>query len=65
MAESRELSIGEMLADPIVCVLMTADGVDRGELEALLRSIAKLRRAAHIESLEDQFSLLPPAFDGG
>ena len=41
-----EPSIEEMLADPIVRALMTADGVRADELEALLRSIAKRLRAS-------------------
>jgi hypothetical protein len=40
IVQFRELSIGEMLADPIVRAVMSADGVDAGELELMLRLIA-------------------------
>jgi hypothetical protein len=36
----REPSLSEMLSDPIVKALMEADGVERGELEAMLREVA-------------------------
>jgi hypothetical protein len=36
----QELTLGEMLADPIVRALMDADRVDPAELEAALRSVA-------------------------
>jgi hypothetical protein len=36
----REPTLTEMLSDPIVSALMKADGVDSGELEAMLREIA-------------------------
>ena len=45
MPQCAELSIDEMLTDPIVRALMTADGVDPGELKALLRLVAGRRRA--------------------
>jgi hypothetical protein len=44
--DTPEPSIAEMLADPIVRALMTADGVLADELEELLRSIAKRLRAS-------------------
>jgi hypothetical protein len=37
----RELSIDEMLADPIIGALMAADGVVPDQLRALLRSVAE------------------------
>ncbi len=40
MREYRELSLAEMLADPIVRALMEADDVDPEDVEALLRSSA-------------------------
>jgi hypothetical protein len=46
MPEFSDPSIEEMLAEPIVRALMTADGVRADELEALLRSIAKRLRAS-------------------
>ena len=48
-----EPSIEEMLADPIVRALMTADGVRADELEALLRSIAKRLQAGAPNTPED------------
>jgi hypothetical protein len=45
MPECREPSIKEMLADPVVRALMSADGVHAKELEALLCSVSKLLRA--------------------
>jgi hypothetical protein len=44
MREYREPLLDEMLADPIVRALMVADGVDREELTALLRAVARPRR---------------------
>jgi hypothetical protein len=38
-----EPTISEILSDPIVRALMDADGVDPGELEAALRSVAANR----------------------
>ena len=35
-ALSRELTLDEMLADPIVRLLMKSDGVSEGELRALM-----------------------------
>ena len=49
-----EPSIEEMLADPIVRALMTADGVRVDELEALLRSIAKRLQTGACEPLRPQ-----------
>jgi hypothetical protein len=50
---TTEPSIEEMLADPIVRALMTADGVRAEELEALLHSIAKrLRAGAKYEEVQ-------------
>lgn len=53
MVEYPESSIEEILADPIVRALMTADGVRVEELEALLRSIAKRLRASASETIEE------------
>jgi hypothetical protein len=39
MSERQEPSIEEMLADPIVRALMSADGVDPDELKARLNAI--------------------------
>ena len=41
IVQFRELSIGEMLADPIVRAVMSADGVAADELELMLQSIAE------------------------
>jgi hypothetical protein len=43
MPRCPELSIDEMLADPVVRALMAADRVDPEELRALLRSVADCR----------------------
>jgi hypothetical protein len=37
----RELTLAEMLSDSIVIAVMEADGVDRDELEAALRRLAR------------------------
>ena len=50
MPQCSELSLGEMLSDPIVRALMVADGVDPVELQALLRSVAEHLRARTAES---------------
>jgi hypothetical protein len=41
----REPTLRDILSDPIVRVVMAADGVDARELEATLREIAIDRRA--------------------
>ena len=41
MAKFPELSINEMLSDPIVRAMMASDRVNLGELQHLLRSIAE------------------------
>jgi hypothetical protein len=47
MTQCPELSINEMLNDPIVHALMASDRVNPGELQQLLRSIAEhLQRSA-------------------
>ena len=50
MTQTREVSLGEMLADPIVRALMAADGVTADELEALLRSAFKEARIGRRQS---------------
>jgi hypothetical protein len=40
---SREPALAAMLDDPIVAALMTADGVDRSQLEARLRRLTDRR----------------------
>ena len=42
MPEYPEPSIKEMLADPMVRALMTADGVQADELKALLHTVARV-----------------------
>jgi hypothetical protein len=49
MPGCQELSIKEMLTDPVVRVLMSADGVHADELEALLWSVANLLRARSLK----------------
>ena len=51
LPEYPELSVKQMLADPIVRALMIADGVRVGELEALLSSTAKRLRAGNSLSI--------------
>ena len=41
---ARELTIEEVVADPIVCDLMRADQVDPHALEALMRSVSARSR---------------------
>jgi hypothetical protein len=50
MVKHPEPSVEEMLAEPIVRALMTADGVRTDELTALLRSIAKRLQAGASEA---------------
>jgi hypothetical protein len=45
MPECSEPSIDELLADPLIRALMTADDVDPDELRALLRSAAERLQA--------------------
>lgn len=54
MPENSEPSIDEMLADPLIRTLMTADGVDPNELRALLRSTAECLRARASDSGDGQ-----------
>jgi len=42
----RELSLEDMLADPIIQAVIDADGVDANELDAMLRGVAHERRSA-------------------
>jgi hypothetical protein len=46
MLQCPELSIEEMLTDPIVRALMTADDVIPEELQALVHSVAEYLRAS-------------------
>ena len=39
----RELSLEDMLADPIIQAVIDADGVDANELDAMLRGVAHER----------------------
>ncbi|WP_168713192.1 hypothetical protein [Parvibaculum lavamentivorans] len=43
-AFSRELSLDEMLADPIVRIVMKRDGVREGDIRALAERAAEGRR---------------------
>jgi hypothetical protein len=54
LVDHPEPSIEEMLAEPIIRALMTADGIRTDELEALLRSIAKRLQAGASEPLRPQ-----------
>jgi hypothetical protein len=52
--KSRELSLEQMLTDPIVRALMAADGVDADEVKALVRltqhSIARRTSTANLQN---------------
>jgi hypothetical protein len=52
MPKYPEPSIKEILADPIVRALMTADGIQADELKALLHSVAKRLRAVNSKDTE-------------
>jgi hypothetical protein len=54
MTMSRdELTIEQLLSDPVTRAVMEADGVDPSELEAMLRSMATaIERAANRRSKE-------------
>jgi hypothetical protein len=54
MSEYPEPSIKEMLADPLVRALMTADSVQVDELKALLHSVAKRLRAGDSKDTEER-----------
>jgi len=49
---AKEPSIEEMLADPIVRAIMAADDIRAGELETLVRSVAKRLRATGAKDKE-------------
>jgi hypothetical protein len=42
----REPSLEDILSDPITQAVISADGVDAGELGAMLRQVAHKRRSA-------------------
>ena len=42
----REPSLEDILSDPITQAVIGADGVDMGELDAMLRRVAHKRRSA-------------------
>jgi len=46
MRACREPSLHDILSDPITQAVISADGVDTGELEAMLRQVAQKRRSA-------------------
>jgi hypothetical protein len=54
MPENPEPSIKEILADPIIRALMTADGVQADELKALLHSVAKRLQAGNSKDTEER-----------
>jgi hypothetical protein len=46
MTYCREPSLEDILSDPIIKAVIDADGVDAGELDAMLRCIARKRESA-------------------
>jgi hypothetical protein len=46
MRACREPSLQDILSDPITQAVISADGVDTGELDAMLRQVAQKRRSA-------------------
>ena len=42
----REPSLEDILSDPITQAVISADGVNTGELDAMLRQVAQKRRSA-------------------
>jgi len=42
----RELSLEDILSDPLTQAVISADGVDANELDAMLRCVAHQRRSA-------------------
>ena len=46
MRACREPSLQDILSDPIIQAVISADGVDPGELDAMLRQVAQKRGAA-------------------
>ena len=53
MPEWRELSLEEMLLDPIVRAVMAADDVDPDEVRTLARAVTNRSQRADRESVED------------
>lgn len=45
MVECREATLSEILSDPIVLMVMAADGVDPREFESNLRAAGRVRSA--------------------
>jgi hypothetical protein len=41
MGECREITLDEILADPIVLMVMAADGIDPAEFESNLRAVRR------------------------
>jgi hypothetical protein len=46
----REPSLEDILSDPITLAVISADGVDAGELDAMLRCVAQKRRTAELSA---------------
>jgi len=54
MTTSRdELTIDELLSDPVTRAVMKADGVDPSELETMMRSLAARTEQAARRSIKD------------
>lgn len=56
MGECREITLDEILADPIVLLVMAADGIDPAEFESNLRAVKRDRGAG--EAAETEASAL-------
>ena len=46
MRACREPYLQDIISDPITQAVISADGVDTGELDAMLRQVAQKRRSA-------------------
>jgi hypothetical protein len=60
----REPTLEEILSSPITKAVMAADGVDPGEVEAMVRRIARVRRAAADGAKRGQGAALEPTSFG-
>lgn len=59
MAPEAELSLDDMLADPIVHLVMRRDGVDEAEVRALIRRLARRLRPSEPRSFAERAGAAP------